>query len=62
MVVAGVIGNSLEWYDFGLFGFFAPVIARQMIFVDLTVLVEDGSMNGKHGGSCFKGVAWMIRA
>ncbi|MFO0844878.1 MAG: MFS transporter [Gemmataceae bacterium] len=26
-VVAGVIGNVLEWYDFALFGFLAPVIA-----------------------------------
>src|SRR4051812_20480447 len=25
-VVAGVIGNVLEWYDFALFGFFAPVL------------------------------------
>jgi MHS family proline/betaine transporter-like MFS transporter len=29
--VAGAIGNVLEWYDFGLFGFFAPVIARQFL-------------------------------
>ena len=27
-MVAGVIGNVLEWYDFALFGFFAPVIGR----------------------------------
>jgi MHS family proline/betaine transporter-like MFS transporter len=27
-VAAGAIGNVLEWYDFGLFGFFAPVISR----------------------------------
>jgi MHS family proline/betaine transporter-like MFS transporter len=27
-VAAGVIGNVLEWYDFGLFGFFAPVISQ----------------------------------
>jgi len=26
-VVAGGIGNVLEWYDFALFGFFAPVLA-----------------------------------
>lgn len=26
-IVAGVIGNVLEWYDFALFGFLAPVIA-----------------------------------
>lgn len=26
-VVAGVIGNVLEWYDFALFGFLTPVIA-----------------------------------
>lgn len=28
-VTAGAIGNVLEWYDFGLFGFFAPVISRE---------------------------------
>jgi MHS family proline/betaine transporter-like MFS transporter len=25
-IVAGVVGNMLEWYDFALFGFFAPQI------------------------------------
>jgi MHS family proline/betaine transporter-like MFS transporter len=30
-VVAGAVGNLLEWYDFGLFGFFAPVLARQFL-------------------------------
>jgi MHS family proline/betaine transporter-like MFS transporter len=30
-VIAGAIGNVLEWYDFGLFGYFAPVIARQFL-------------------------------
>ena len=25
-IVAGVVGNTLEWYDFALFGFFAPQI------------------------------------
>ncbi len=27
-VVAGAVGNVMEWYDFGLFGFFAPTLAR----------------------------------
>jgi MHS family proline/betaine transporter-like MFS transporter len=30
-VVAGAVGNVLEWFDFSLFGFFAPVIARQFL-------------------------------
>jgi MHS family proline/betaine transporter-like MFS transporter len=30
-VIAGAIGNVLEWFDFGLFGFFAPVIAQQFL-------------------------------
>jgi MHS family proline/betaine transporter-like MFS transporter len=30
-VIAGSIGNMLEWYDFGLFGFFAPILAREMM-------------------------------
>jgi MHS family proline/betaine transporter-like MFS transporter len=28
-VVAGIIGNTLEWYDFGVYGFLATVLARQ---------------------------------
>jgi MHS family proline/betaine transporter-like MFS transporter len=28
-ILAGAIGNVLEWYDFGLCGFFAPVLAKQ---------------------------------
>lgn len=28
-VVAGAVGNALEWYDFAVFGFFASSIAKQ---------------------------------
>lgn len=28
-VAAGAVGNVMEWYDFGLFGFFAPTLSRQ---------------------------------
>jgi MHS family proline/betaine transporter-like MFS transporter len=28
-VMAGAIGNALEWYDFSLFGYFAPIISSQ---------------------------------
>jgi len=27
--IGGVVGNVLEWYDFAVFGFFAPVIGNQ---------------------------------
>lgn len=27
-VLAGAVGNVLEWYDFALFGYFAPVLSR----------------------------------
>ncbi|MGH6991668.1 MAG: MFS transporter, partial [Stellaceae bacterium] len=27
-LAAGGIGNLLEWYDFGLYGYFAPVLGR----------------------------------
>jgi MHS family proline/betaine transporter-like MFS transporter len=30
-IVAGAVGNVLEWYDFGLFGYFAPVLAKQFL-------------------------------
>jgi len=29
VVTAGVIGNVLEWYDFAVYGFVAPILARQ---------------------------------
>lgn len=28
VMIAGMIGNGLEWYDFALYGYFAPVIGR----------------------------------
>jgi MHS family proline/betaine transporter-like MFS transporter len=28
-LVAGSVGNVMEWYDFALYGFFAPIIAKQ---------------------------------
>ena len=28
-VLAGAVGNVMEWYDFGLYGYFATVIGRQ---------------------------------
>jgi len=29
ILTAGVVGNVLEWYDFAVYGFFAPVLAEQ---------------------------------
>ncbi len=29
IVLAGIIGNVLEWYDFAIYGFFAPILAQQ---------------------------------
>lgn len=29
IIVAGAIGNTLEWYDFTIYAFFVPIIARQ---------------------------------
>jgi MHS family proline/betaine transporter-like MFS transporter len=28
IVIAGMAGNVMEWYDFALFGYFAPIIAK----------------------------------
>src|SRR5262245_41598485 len=33
-VIAGVVGNMLEWYDFALFGFFAPQIGAHFFPAD----------------------------
>ncbi len=40
-VVAGTIGNVMEWYDFALYGFFAPVLAQLFFPADnrLTSLI-----------------------
>ncbi|MEO1089037.1 MAG: MFS transporter [Pseudomonadota bacterium] len=32
--VAGGIGNTLEWFDFAVYGFFAPIIAKQFFPTD----------------------------
>lgn len=34
LIVPGIIGNVLEWYDFSLYGYFAPIIAQ--LFFPLT--------------------------
>ncbi|MEO1225163.1 MAG: MFS transporter, partial [Pseudomonadota bacterium] len=33
-IAAGAVGNALEWYDFAVFGFFAPVISTQFFPAD----------------------------
>jgi len=32
--IAGAIGNVLEWYDFAIYGFLAPIIAKQFFPTD----------------------------
>ena len=34
VVTAGVIGNVLEWYDFAVYGFFAPILAAKFFPAD----------------------------
>src|SRR5689334_4087010 len=34
VVLAGMVGNLMEWYDFGLYGVFAPLIARHFFPAD----------------------------
>lgn len=38
-IVAGVIGNVLEWYDFAVYGYFVPIIS-QLFFPARTPLVS----------------------
>ena len=38
VITAGVIGNVLEWYDFAVYGFFAPVLAEQFFPSDSRVV------------------------
>ncbi|HEU5046291.1 MAG TPA: MFS transporter [Rickettsiales bacterium] len=39
VVAAGMIGNGLEWYDFALYGYFAPVIGK-LFFPGQDVLLQ----------------------
>jgi MFS transporter, MHS family, proline/betaine transporter len=38
-IVAGVIGNALEWFDFAVYGYFVPVISR-LFFPATTPIVS----------------------
>jgi MFS transporter, MHS family, proline/betaine transporter len=29
LITAGIVGNVLEWYDFAVYGYFAPIIGKQ---------------------------------
>jgi hypothetical protein len=59
-VVAGTVGNVLEWYDFGLFGSFAPVLAQQFLPAEdrlASLLGTFGAFatlggNGRSGSPC----------
>ena len=28
IVIAGIVGNVMEWYDFAVYGYFAPTLGR----------------------------------
>ena len=28
MITAGIVGNIMEWYDFAVYGYFAPIIGK----------------------------------
>src|ERR1700720_3759619 len=45
-LAAGGVGNLLEWYDFGLYGYFAPVLARLFFPSDNPL----ASLIGAYGG------------
>lgn len=35
VIMAGVIGNALEWYDFAIYGYFASVIGRNFFLREI---------------------------
>jgi MFS family permease len=45
-LAAGGVGNLLEWYDFGVYGYFAPVLARLFFPSDDPL----ASLIGAYGG------------
>lgn len=51
-IIGGVVGNVLEWYDFAVFGYFAPVIASQF-FPNQDHLVSILCTYGVFAGSYF---------
>ena len=28
LIIAGIVGNALEWYDFAIYGYFAAIIGK----------------------------------
>ena len=49
-LAAGGVGNLLEWYDFGVYGYFAPVLARLFFPSDDPLASLIGAYGGFAGG------------
>lgn len=49
VVISGMIGNGLEWYDFALYGQFAPILAKHFFPNDGTPDGETLSMLATYG-------------
>src|SRR5690348_2553630 len=45
-LTAGAVGNLLEWYDFALYGFFAPILAPLFFPADNHILSLIGAYAG----------------
>ena len=65
IVVAGLVGNVMEWYDFAVYGYFATVIGRQFFPSDdpaVSLIAAFGAFAagfvvGPSGASCSVGSA-----
>src|SRR4026208_2549161 len=49
---AGIGGNLLEWYDFGIYGLLAPVLARVFFPAENRIAARIGGYGLVASGSC----------
>ena len=42
VILAGLVGNVIEWYDFALYGYFANVIGQQL-YNDVSAFATDAN-------------------
>ena len=60
-LAAGGVGNLLEWYDFGLYGYFAPVLARLFFPSDDPLASLIGAYGGFAVGFAMRPGSWNHR-
>jgi len=59
-VAAGVVGNVLEWYDFAVYGFFAPILAQLFFPASDPVVSLIGAFSAFAAGYLMRPIGGML--